>query len=156
MIPKEIQQSYSCKRKKDYVTIFAISFFLLVVVMEIYIVLLMPFQLRQEDIFATQALKENVVARLDRMRVIQFFAVRKQKGFPQGELVMASRVFNLYANYLREYRDELTYSQLMEISKILTRYEEYVQDWDKGIYHFQEHSFDLRPSVEALEKKYRL
>lgn len=156
MVSKEILQSYSCKRKRDYVTMFAIGFFLLIVVLEIYVVLLMPFQLRQEDIFATQALKENVLARLDHARRVQYFAVRKQKGFNQGEVILVSRVFNIYANYLREYRDELTYSQLQEISRTLARYEEFIRDWNKKIFHFQEHSFDLRPSVEALEKKYRL
>ena len=156
MVPREIQQAYSCKRKKDYVTMFAVVFFLLIVVLEIYVVLFMPYQLRQEDIFATQALKENIVARLDRVRAIQYMSLRKQKGFRQGELGLAGRVFNLYANYLREHVDYLSYQELQEISRILARYEIFVADWERNIYHFEARSFDLRPSIKILEKKYRL
>ena len=50
MITKAIKAKYSCRRKSDFVTWFAIIFFFAVVTFELYLIIWVPIQLRREGV----------------------------------------------------------------------------------------------------------
>ena len=47
-----LKSKYSCRRKRDYITVIAVMMFSLIVLFELYLVFILPLQLRREDAMA--------------------------------------------------------------------------------------------------------
>lgn len=156
MIPKAIKESYSCKRRADLVTGFAIVFFILVVCFELYVVIWMPVQLQQKNVLESHMAREQLIRSFDSLRYNCLILHNREKGFAKGEILLTLRVLNLYAIYLRENADKLDHRQIMELQRTLGRFEALAANWMKKKYSFRKLDFDLSPAMKALEKKHDL
>ncbi|MBR2904726.1 MAG: hypothetical protein IKC08_02405 [Lentisphaeria bacterium] len=156
MIPKAIQEKYSCKRKKDYVTGFAIIFFLLVVCFEIYVVLWMPVQIQRKNMLEVHTAKDELIRNFDNLRHQCFKLYFSRKDSAKGEVELTIRVLDMYAIYLRNNVDLLSISELIELKRTFGRFEALAMDWEQGKYCFSSKKFDLAPALAALEEKNRL
>lgn len=153
MIPKAIKESYSCKRRKDFVTGFAIIFFCLVVCFELYVVIWMPVMLQQKNMLATHVERERLLRNFDNMRSICRNMYEKNRGFHKGEILLTLRVLDLYAIYLRNEAENMDMKEIISLQKTLGRFESFIASWQKGKYHFRKLEFDMSPGIRVLEKK---
>ena len=156
MIPKAIREKYSCKRRKDFVTGFAIIFFLLVVCFEIYVVLWMPVQIRKRNMLEVHTAKDELIRRFDNLRYRCFKLYYTKKDSAKGEVELTVRVLDMYAIYLRNNVDLLNINELIELKRTFGRFEALAVDWEKGKYCFNSKDFDLAPALTALEEKNHL
>lgn len=156
MRAKVFKEKYSCKRKKDFVTGFAIIFFLLVVCFEIYVVLWMPIQIQRRNMLEVHTAKDELIRNFDTVRYRCFKLYFARKGFEKGEIELAIRLMDMYALYLRNNVDLLDIKELIELKRTFGKFEALAVDWEKGKYCFRAKSFDLEPALSALEKKNQL
>lgn len=156
MIPKAIKESYSCKRRTDFVTAFAVIFFILVVCFELYVVIWMPVQLQQKNVLETHMEKDRLIRSFDSLRRNCMRLHSQRKGFAKGEILLTLRVLNVYAIYLRENADSMDLQQIRELQRTLGRFEALAANWMRGRYSFRKLDFNLSPAMKALEKKHDL
>ena len=64
----KIQSKYSCKRKKDTITFFALLMFFCMVGFEIYLIAVVPIQLRSKETFEKHVAKMEMLSHLDTLR----------------------------------------------------------------------------------------
>lgn len=152
MISKEIMQCYSCKRKSDFVTYFAIVFFLLIVVLELYLIIWVPIQLRHEGVLQKHVAKEQMVNLMDYLRQ-QTRRVPSSSSLNKGEVALAEDVLDIYANYLRKNQDSMELSDIVEVSKILKQYAVEIALWKSKMFAFQKEDISLAKAFELIEKK---
>ena len=152
MITKEIKSKYSCRRKSDFVTWFAISFFFVIVVLELYLIIWVPIQLRREGVLQKHVAKEQMGTRVDSYRG-KFRRIRAATALNRGEITLAQNMLDLYANYIRAYQDKLELAEILEISDLLDRYGMLAILWEKNNYAFTRNEIPLSKSLEIIEKK---
>lgn len=155
MIPKEIKARYSCRRKSDFMTYFAIYFFLLVVAFELYLIVWVPIQLKREDVLQKHVAKENLVTLVDTLRR-EVGGIGGTTSLNKGEVALTRTVLDLYALYIREHQDALEFAQILDLYKMLNRYQAVIEQWKAKQFSFQKETVDLPAAYQYLEKKNRL
>ena len=60
MPSREIKSRYSCRRKRDYMTFFAVFMFLLCIVLEVYLVFVVPLQLKQPQLLHQEGNRQHL------------------------------------------------------------------------------------------------
>ena len=155
MVSKEIKARYSCKRKSDFMTYFAIYFFLLVVVFELYLIVWVPIQLKREDVLQKHVAKENLVTLVDTLRR-EIGGIRTTSSLNKGEVELTRTVLDHYALYIREHQDALDFSQILDLYKMLNRYQAVIEQWKTKQFSFQKESLNLPAAYQYLEKKNHL
>ena len=155
MITKEIKSKYSCRRKSDFVTWFAISFFFVIVVLEFYLILWVPIQLRREGVLQKHVAKEQMGNKVDFYRA-HFRRIPAPTSLNKGEISLAQNMLDLYANYIRVYQDKLELSEILEISDLLDRYGMLAVLWQNNNFAFVRNEIPLSQTLTVIEKKNRL
>ncbi|MBQ9336702.1 MAG: hypothetical protein IJS14_05325 [Lentisphaeria bacterium] len=155
MITKEIKARYSCRRKRDFVTWFAISFFLVIVALELYLILWVPIQLRREGVLQKHVAKEQMVTKVDHYRHL-FHRIPAPTALNKGEITLAQNMLDLYANYIRVNQDKLELSEILEISDLLDRYGILAVLWQKNNFAFVRNEIPLSQTLTIIENKNRL
>ena len=152
MISKAIKAQDSCRRKSDFVTWFAITFFFIVVVLELYLILWVPIQLRREGVLQKHVAKEQMGTKVDYYRSVMR-RIPAKTSLNKGEIQLARNMLDLYANYIRTYQDKLELSQIIEISDLLDRYGILCVQWQKKDFAFKRNEIPLSKAMEILENK---
>ena len=152
MITREIKASYSCRRKSDFVTWFAIIFFFVVVALELYLIIWVPIQLRREGVLQKHIAKEKMGAKVDYYRQVMR-KIPTENSLNKGEISMAQNMLDLYANYIRTYQDKLDLAQIIEISDLLDSYGILCVQWQKKDFAFKRNEIPLSRAMEILENK---
>ena len=152
MITKAIRAQYSCRRKSDFVTWFAITFFFIIVALELYLILWVPIQLRREGVLQKHVAKEQMGNRVDHYRHLMR-RIPVKTSLNKGEVQLARNMLDLYANYIRQYQDKLELSEILEISELLDRYGMLIIGWQKNDFAFKRSEISLVKAMDVLEKK---
>ena len=152
MITREIKASYSCRRKSDFVTWFAIVFFFVVVALELYLILWVPIQLRREGVLQKHVAKEQMGTKVDNYRSLMR-RIPTENSLNKGEISQAQNMLDLYANYIRMYQDKLELAQIIEISDLLDRYGILCVQWQNKDFAFRRNEIPLSRVMEILENK---
>ena len=152
MISKEIKQCYSCKRKSDFVTYFAIIFFFLIVIFELYLVFWVPIQLRREGVLHKHVAKEQMLNLMDHLRR-QLRKVPASSSLNKGEVALAKDTLDIYANYLRKNQDDMELSDILEVSKVLKQFSIEIALWKGKTFAFRREEISLSKAFELIEKK---
>ena len=152
MISKAIKAQYSCRRKSDFVTWFAITFFFIVVVLELYLILWVPIQLRREGVLQKHVAKEQMGTKVDHYRSVMR-RIPTKTSLNKGEIQLARNMLDLYANYIRQYQDKQELSEILEISELLDRYGMLAVGWQKNNFAFKRNEIPLTQAMNVLEKK---
>ena len=135
MPSKEIRKKYSCRRKSDFVTWFAIVFFFVVVALELYLILWVPIQLRREGVLQKHVAKEQMGRKIDHYRH-QMKRIETSNSLNRGEISLARNMMDLYANYIRLYQDKLDLAEILELSSLLDQYGILVIRWKQKDFAF--------------------
>lgn len=152
MITPEIKAKYSCRRKSDFVTWFAICFFFVVVALELYLILWVPIQLRREGVLQKHVAKERMSGKVDYYRQVMR-RIPTANSLNKGEVALAQNMLDLYANYIRAYQDKLELAEILEISSLLDRYGLLAVQWVKKDFAFVKNEIPLSQAMEIVEKK---
>ncbi|MBO5680232.1 MAG: hypothetical protein J6T08_00820, partial [Lentisphaeria bacterium] len=62
---KDLKQYYSCKRKPDFVTWTAIGLFLIVILLQVYLIVFLPMQLREGETLAYNVARDKMLQNID-------------------------------------------------------------------------------------------
>ena len=152
MITKEIKAQYSCRRKNDFVTWFAIIFFFVIVALELYLIIWVPIQLKREGVLQKHVAKEQMGNKVDHYRAMMR-RIPVKNSLNKGEIQLARNMLDLYANYIRQYQDKLELSEILEISELLDRYGMLTVNWQKRKFAFKRNEISLAGAMNILEKK---
>ena len=136
-------------------TYFAIYFFLLVVAFELYLIVWVPIQLKREDVLQKHVAKENLVTLVDTLRR-EVGGIGGATSRNKGEVELTRTVLDLYALYIREYQDALEFAQILDLYKMLNRYQAVIEQWKAKQFSFKKETVDLPAAYQYLEKKNRL
>ena len=152
MITREIKSKYSCRRRRDFVTWFAIIFFFIIVALELYLILWVPIQLQREGVLQKHVAKEQMGKKVDHYRR-EMRRLSSENSLNKGEIVLAQDMLDLYANYIRMYQDKLELAEILEISSLLDQYGLLTIRWEKGDFAFRRNEISLQQAQEIIEKK---
>ena len=152
MITKAIRAQYSCRRKNDFVTWFAIIFFFVIVALELYLIIWVPIQLKREGVLQKHVAKEQMGNKVDHYRAVMR-RIPVKNSLNKGEIQLARNMLDLYANYIRQYQDKLELSEILEISELLDRYGMLTVNWQKKKFAFKRNEISLDGAMNILEKK---
>lgn len=155
MLSKEIKAKYSCRRKPDFVTWFAIIFFFVIVALELYLILWVPIQLRREGVLQKHVAKEQMGRKIDSYRH-QMRRVPAANSLNRGEISLAQNMLDLYANYIRLYQDKLDLAEILEITSLLDQYGVLIVRWNRNDFAFVRNDIPVEKAMEIVEKKNHL
>ena len=125
-----IKKYYSTKRKPDLVTGSAIFFFAALILFQLYITIIFPFQLRHQDLLIAEMERDEMFDQIDRIREL----IRSTKGrnsAETGEIKLVTGVMDQFALHVRENGKNMTPEQVGKLRIVLTRYENIVRAWQK-------------------------
>ena len=155
MLSKEIKAKYSCRRKPDFVTWFAIIFFFVIVGLELYLIFWVPIQLRREGVLQKHVAKEQMGRKIDYYRY-QMRHLPAATSLNRGEISMAQKMLDLYANYIRLYQDKLSLAEILEITSLLDQYGILIVRWNRKDFAFVRNGIPVEKAMETVEKKNHL
>ncbi|MBP5586878.1 MAG: hypothetical protein J6Y92_11065 [Lentisphaeria bacterium] len=124
----DIKQYYSTKRKRDLVTGSAIALFGILIVFQLYITILFPFQLRHQRLLIAEMEKDEMYEQIDRIRDLVHHT-RGQDYAQRGEIKLVEGVMDQFALHVREHGKEMTPKQVGDLRNVLSRYEIIANAW---------------------------
>jgi len=149
---QEITSRYSCKRRKDCVTIFAIVMFLLIVSFELYLMFWLPVQLRRENAMQRHVARQRLTELADHLRSMS--RPRNKTSLEKGEMELIRSALDVMAIYIRENQERLSGRQIRELDAMLKRTAGIVNGWHEGNrYNIKREAFDPTPILKALEAR---
>lgn len=117
-----LKSKYSCRRKRDYVTLIAVLMFSLIVLFELYLIFILPLQLRREDAMALHVNRQRVTRQADELRRrCGDFLKNNSDSLRKGEISMVLSSLDVLAIYLRNNQEHLNMAQIREIRSTLDR-----------------------------------
>ena len=148
-----IKEYYSTKRKRDVVTGIAIFLFGALIVFQLYITIIFPFQLRNQQLLIAEMEKDEMYEQIDRIRKLVRSTGGKDSG-QRGEINLVKDIMDQFALHVRENGKEMTPEQVGELRNVLSRYELIVMTWrekKKDNFHIRQDSLDVTPSAKTIE-----
>lgn len=150
---KEILQRYSCKRKKDFITFFAVALFLLIISFECYLMFWLPIQFRRQNAMARHVACQRLVEMADYLRNVSRPRAQDLNSLQKSEMELIRSSLDILAIYVREHQENLTDSQINELQQLLDRTNIIVTGWRKNKrFHIKRDNFDPEPVLRSFEK----
>lgn len=147
-----IERSYTCRRKKDFVTFFAVLLFTSVVAFELYLVLWVPVQLKSQGTLEKDVLKQEMISLADKLRS-DINDLKPETNRQKDEINLIKGSLDSIAAYIREYQDSMEKDKIKELNGTLVSFERIVNAWRQGRYFIAEESLEPASYVKGLESK---
>lgn len=151
---KDLKQYFSCKRKPDIVTGIAIGLFLIVILLQVYLIVFLPVQLREGEALAYNMARDKMLRDIDKLRST-LPKVKMPDELAEGELQMTKSAFERLMLYTREHRDGLDLAQVSELAQRFRMFDFMLQRWTAGKpqYYLRREKIDQKKYVRMLEKR---
>lgn len=151
---KDLKQYFSCKRKPDVVTGIAISLFLIVILLQVYLIVFLPMQLRKGETLAYNMARDKMLRDIDVLRSA-LPKVKMPNELAEGELQMTKSAFERLMLYTREHRDGLDLAQVTELAQRFRMFDFMLQRWTAGKpqYYLRQEKIDQKKYARMLEKR---
>lgn len=151
---KDLKQYFSCKRKPDIVTGIAIGLFLIVILLQVYLIVFLPVQLREGEALAYNMARDKMLRDIDKLRSA-LPKVKMPDELAEGELQMTKSAFERLMLYTREHRDGLDLAQVSELAQRFRMFDFMLQRWTAGKpqYYLRREKIDQKKYVRMLEKR---
>lgn len=151
---KVLKQYFSCKRKPDIVTGIAIGLFLIVILLQVYLIVFLPVQLREGEALAYNMARDKMLRDIDKLRSA-LPKVKMPDELAEGELQMTKSAFERLMLYTREHRDGLDLAQVSELAQRFRMFDFMLQRWTAGKpqYYLRREKIDQKKYVRMLEKR---
>ena len=151
---KDLKQYYSCKRKPDFVTWTAIGLFLIVILLQVYLIVFLPMQLREGETLAYNVARDKMLQNIDVLRS-RLPKVKMTDELAEGELQMTRSAFERLMLYTREHRDGLDLAQVTELSQRFQMFDFMLRRWTakQPQYYLHRETIDQKKYIRMLEKR---
>ena len=151
---KDLKQYFSCKRKPDIVTGIAIGLFLIVILLQVYLIVFLPVQLREGEALAYNMARDKMLRDIDKLRSA-LPKVKMPDELAEGERQMTKSAFERLMLYTREHRDGLDLAQVSELAQRFRMFDFMLQRWTAGKpqYYLRREKIDQKKYVRMLEKR---
>lgn len=143
---------YSCKRKKDFITYFAIAMFLTICMFELFLIFVLPVRLKQQDAMAYQVKKQDMLSKAETLR-FKIRLAKPQKPIQQCEVQLVTDSLDSVTRYVRANIHNMTIPQINEIYDLLIYLHAIADGWAIGYYQIQEQEFDHTPILRSMDEK---
>ncbi len=150
MAIKNVSQYYSCRRKRDYVTALALILFAVMLVGQIYLVLVLPVKLSQQEALEYHVSSQQMLRQMDVMRN-KLGTLYPDGVVAKGETELLRSIFNQLQIYVRENRDNMTLPQIVQVSKTCKMLDSVYQRCKANQYHIRRETLCLPDYVKTLE-----
>ena len=148
---------YSSKRKKDFVTFFAIAMFCLLVLFQLYLIFIVPVQLKNKNTLELHVVKEESIGFLDNVRSKAKHSPAHGR-FQNGEKQLVVDILDSFALHARAEQDRMSLEQLVFFQDTLMKYDALIGRWrtkdpkTKDLrFNIREEQFDFRDYVKKVE-----
>lgn len=150
----DLKQYYTCKRKPDIVTWAAIGLFLIVILMQVYLVAFLPIQLKSGETLAYNVSRDKMLLNIDKIRTT-IPEVKAPSDLAEGEVQMTKSAFDRLMLYTREHRDQLDLAQITELSQRFQKIQFLVDRWTKPApqYALGTEQIDKKKYIRMLEQR---
>ena len=148
-----IKDYYSTKRKRDVVTGIGIFLFGALIIFQLYITIVFPFQLRHKQLLIAEMEKDEMYEQIDRIRKL-IRSTRGRDSGQQGEIRLVSGIMDQFALHVRENGKEMTPEQVSELRNVLSRYELIAMTWREkkaDNYHVRQDTLDVTAPAKKIE-----
>ena len=148
-----IRKYYSTKRKRDVVTGIAIFLFGALIVFQLYITIIFPFQLRHKQLLIAEMEKDEMYEQIDRIRKLVRSTGGRDPG-QRGEITLVRGILDQFALHVRENGKEMTPEQVSELRNVLSRYELIVMTWREkktDNFHVRQDTLDVTDPAKKIE-----
>lgn len=149
---KDLKQFYSCKRKPDVVTAVAISLFLIVILLQIYLIVFLPLQLKEAETLEYNVSRDELLQDIDFLRG-KLIKYKAPDELASGESQMLKSAFDRLMLYTRENRDGLALDQVGELSKRIRMFTAVFQRWQDSRFYLREETLEQKKYIRILEKR---
>ncbi|MBR4255409.1 MAG: hypothetical protein IKQ16_10010 [Lentisphaeria bacterium] len=149
----KIKEYYSTKRKRDVVTGIAIFLFGALIVFQLYITIIFPFQLRHKQLLIAEMEKDEMYEQIDRIRKLVRSTGGRDPG-QRGEITLVRGILDQFALHVRENGKEMTPEQVSELRNVLSRYELIVMTWREkktDNFHVRQDTLDVTDPAKKIE-----
>ena len=144
---------YSAKFKRNYVAIFAVVLFLLMVAAEIALAVSIPAYMRREDVLADQVKHREMLLRFDAVRSSCSGITSKDETLMMEKKLISDALDQL-ALYLRKEADRLTPEEVDELDALVTQAGRLTNRLRSGRPLCRENRLDTAAYVNSMVKKY--
>ena len=144
---------YSCKRKKDFVTFIAIAMFVVICVLEVYLIVFIKMQQNQKSAIAQDVMKQEVLRQTEVLR-FKIKVARPQNPVQECEVMLASNCLDHVVRFIRRNADKMTGPQISAAHDIMAKLVMCTMPWEHNDFLFQENTLDIQPILQRVE--YRL
>lgn len=132
------------KRKADYVTVFALILFVLVMSFELLLVSWLPNKLKETKVLEAETAKQEVIDLEDSLR-------HKIKSYEDrvttGEVELVGDCLDDIARYLRLNNANMTRDQVRDVMDDLFLFEKIMRKWSKGKSYSSEYQIDFKSQL---------
>ena len=142
-------------RRKDYVSHLAIILFVVIIVMEFFLVTWLPAQLRSEKLWDRQVAFQEMVDLEDLLRRNIQWSLKYKNKWQEGEAYMVLNSLDVLAKYIRQYQENLTREQIQELYTTLTKFETYYKKWEKGTFYITFEEIKIEPVLNQQMEMYK-
>lgn len=161
---REIKERYSCKRKRDYVTALAIFLFVMMIAFQIYLIVLLPVQIKNAETLEINVARETFLTQMDVSRGY-FRYLKADTPLAKGEMDLVRGALDRMAQFAREHRDDLDLNQLNEMEKMRRMLHSVISRWCKRDpetgamlppqYYIRSETIEPQKYVRMLEQRIR-
>jgi len=150
------------KRKRDIVTVLAVSLFVVIVLLELLIVIWLPVQLRSEQFWERDSAYQEMIALEDFLRGNFVGVIKNCKGKKglervEGEVTVVTLCLDDIARYLRMYGSSLNRNQIRDIYIKLQGFEQIFNSMKKlGEFYTRKEQIDSKGFIARLALKNRI
>ena len=128
MPSKAIVSRYSCKRKRDFITGFALTMFALLVIFQLYLTLIVPIQLDRRNAYELHVYKDELASQIDAVR-LNIKRFNPSGDLRKGEVILVRNVADQLAIYTSEYMDQLDAEQVRDLKSCFGAFDSIYNRW---------------------------
>lgn len=166
----EIKARYACKRKPDIITGIAIFLFCLMIVFQLYLIIILPIQIKKAETLELQVERQKMMMNADKLRLLyddrDFIAFMNYQGrldpLRNEEYQAVFRLFQKQCRFLRDNSEKLDLQQARQVIKMHRKLLSVSQSWlsrtsdgqKKPIHFFlKRETVDRNQYLQSLKKK---
>ncbi len=154
MALKNASQYYSCKRRRDYITILAVGLFLLMLLAQFYLVLVLPVRLQEQESLEYNVTSQRLLRNFDRMRSC-LKNLHPDGSIAKGEADMLRGTFEQLQLYVRENKDAMTLQQMVQTNRMNRMLESVYNRCSVNKYHIRQEELVQSSYFRDLENLIR-
>ncbi len=150
--------SFTAKYRRNYVAFLAVFLFVLIITGEIALATVIPVAMRNEDLMAEEAARNDLLLLFDKTRILCNSITGKNARGQEDNLIstekqLLSDALDRFARYMREEGDQMTPDEVVRVRKIITELYKVASGLSRGRSYSRENRLDTSAYINKLLKQ---